>query len=235
MTGPDAGARPVPRGASRVSPGVAPRVGTDGVTRAGSGVAPARSDVATHIPSGIALLAALAGALAVRLAVAGPAGVRSVPAGAVFAVLLGGVALAAAGAPAFRPGSPGPQLVFGALGAAVLCAVPLVAHLTSPGGALPTAGLPVWALVVSAVAVAEEVLLRGALWTALAARRGDGWALGVTTVAFALLHVPLYGWSALPLDCAVGLLLGALRMLAGGWGAPALAHTVADLAGWWLR
>ena len=47
--------------------------------------------------------------------------------------------------------------------------------------------------------------------------------------------MPLYGWAALPLDLAVGLLLGGLRMLAGGWGAPAVAHAAADLAGWWLR
>ncbi len=53
--------------------------------------------------------------------------------------------------------------------------------------------------------------------------------------AVGLLHVPLYGWTALPLDLAVGLLLGGLRMAAGGWGAQAVAHPVADLAGWWLR
>ncbi len=65
--------------------------------------------------------------------------------------------------------------------------------------------------------------------------RGELLALPVTTAAFALLHVPLYGWAALPLDLAVGLLLGGLRMVSGGWGAPAVAHTLADLAGWWLR
>jgi membrane protease YdiL (CAAX protease family) len=88
---------------------------------------------------------------------------------------------------------------------------------------------------VSAVAVAEEVLLRGALWEVAARRWGLPAALAVTTGAFGLLHVPLYGWDALPLDLAVGLLLGGLRLAAGGWGAPAVAHTLADLAGWWLR
>jgi len=47
-------------------------------------------------------------------------------------------------------------------------------------------------------------------------------------------HVPLYGVGALPLDAAVGLLLGGLRLLTGGWVAPAAAHALADVAGGWL-
>jgi hypothetical protein len=192
-------------------------------------------------------VAGLAGAVAVRVGVAGGAGVRSPAAGLLFAVLLAAVALGVsmpAGAPAggvraflrpfIRRGLPA-----GLAGAAVLCAVPLVVHLRTPGGPLPLGQLPLWASVVTVVAVAEEALLRGALWTAAAALaaggRGDMLALALTTPAFTLLHVPLYGWAALPLDLAVGLLLGGLRMLTGGWGAPAVAHTVADLAGWWLR
>ena len=182
-----------------------------------------------------ALLAGLAGAVVVRLGVAGPAGVRSVPAGLVFAALLLAVAVAAAPRVWRAAGPPPRQLAVGLAGAATLCAVPLVVHLRTPGGPLPLDELPVWAAVVVVVAVAEEVLLRGALWTATARRYGTTGALVLTTAAFGLLHVPLYGWAALPLDLAVGLLLGGLRMAAGGWGAPALAHTVADLAGWWLR
>jgi membrane protease YdiL (CAAX protease family) len=173
----------------------------------------------------------LAGAVALRVGFAGTDGVRSPRAGLLFALLLVALAL---GVSLPGAGGGGPlrlQLAVGAAGAAALCAVPLVVHLRSPGGALPASALPIWAVVVSAVAVAEEVLLRGALWQALGPRA----ALPVTTVAFALLHVPLYGWTALPLDLAVGLLLGGLRMASGGWGAPAVAHTLADLAGWWLR
>jgi membrane protease YdiL (CAAX protease family) len=170
----------------------------------------------------------------VRVAVAGPAGVRSPAAGLVFAVLL--VALAfAAGPRLLSPGPPGLQLVAGLAGAAVLCVVPLVVHFRTPGGTAPAAELPEWAAIVSAVAVAEEMLLRGALWSAAELWGGTTSALFTTTVAFGLLHVPLYGWDALPLDLAVGLLLGGLRMASGGWGAPAVAHAVADLAGWWLR
>jgi len=57
----------------------------------------------------------------------------------------------------------------------------------------------------------------------------------VTTLAFALLHVPLYGWSVFLLDVAVGFALGTLRAITGTVLAPSVAHTVADLAGWWLR
>ena len=63
---------------------------------------------------------------------------------------------------------------------------------------------------------------------------GDWWALAVTTVLFAAMHVPLYGFGSLPLDLAVGLLLGGLRIVSGGVLAPAIAHVVADLAGGWL-
>ena len=49
-----------------------------------------------------------------------------------------------------------------------------------------------------------------------------------------MLHVPLYGWHVVPLDLGVGLFLGGLRLLTGGAVAPAVAHTVADLATWWI-
>ena len=60
-------------------------------------------------------------------------------------------------------------------------------------------------------------------------------ALGVAAVAFALLHVPLYGWSVLPLDLAVGVVLGLLRSWSGTAAAPAVTHVVADLVGWFVR
>jgi hypothetical protein len=48
------------------------------------------------------------------------------------------------------------------------------------------------------------------------------------------MHVPLYGVGALPLDLAVGLLLGGLRIVSGSVLAPAIAHVLADIAGGWL-
>jgi membrane protease YdiL (CAAX protease family) len=59
-------------------------------------------------------------------------------------------------------------------------------------------------------------------------------ALGLTTLAFALMHVPMYGWHVVPLDLAVGFTLGGLRIATRGIAAPAVAHAIADLATWWL-
>ncbi len=181
------------------------------------------------------ICAGLAAAIALRAAMAGTTGARSAPAGAVFGIALLGLALAAG----WRPGRVAlrPALA-GAAGAAVLLAVPLVLHLRALPlmGGSPAADLPLWAAVVTLVAVAEEALLRGALIGELL-RRGarPELTLAVAALAFAALHVPLYGWVAIPLDVAVGVWLGGLRLQSGGCGSPAVAHTLADLASWWLR
>jgi membrane protease YdiL (CAAX protease family) len=89
-------------------------------------------------------------------------------------------------------------------------------------------------LVTILVAAGEEAILRGAMFAAVVRAAGGLAAVLVTTLAFALLHVPLYGWHVVPLDLAVGLVLGGLRVATGGVAAPAAAHAVADLATWWL-
>ena len=94
--------------------------------------------------------------------------------------------------------------------------------------------LLVWTPLVALVVVAEEIALRGALFGALLEAGGAPPAIAVTSIVFALMHVPLYGWGALPLDIAAGVLLGGLRLLSGGVTAPAVAHVLADLAGGWL-
>jgi membrane protease YdiL (CAAX protease family) len=99
---------------------------------------------------------------------------------------------------------------------------------------LPWHDFALWAPVVSTVALAEEILLRGLMFDVLQRSAGPIAAALVAAIAFALLHVPLYGPQALPVDLAVGLWLGALRLLAGSVAAPATAHVLADLAGWWL-
>jgi membrane protease YdiL (CAAX protease family) len=84
------------------------------------------------------------------------------------------------------------------------------------------------------VATAEELVLRGALFDKLNGGIGTLGAVLVTSVVFALMHVPLYGWHVVPLDLGVGLWLAGLRLATGGIAAPAIAHTIADLATWWL-
>lgn len=103
-----------------------------------------------------------------------------------------------------------------------------------PGLSRPAAPFLPWALVTIAVATAEEGLLRGILFDRLRNGGGVATAIGITTAAFALMHVPLYGWHVLPLDLAVGFGLGGLRLSTRTLVAPAVAHAVADLATWWL-
>jgi membrane protease YdiL (CAAX protease family) len=190
------------------------------------------------------LSAGLAGAVALRRGIDGWPGATSIPAAVTFTAVL--LALAGLGAALLqrdrswaRTGTPVAVLA-GLAGAAVLAAAPFVQHVLHPGPSLPLERLPAWTAAVVGVALAEEVLLRGVLWRALRqatpdAGRGPGLALVVTTVAFAVLHVPFYGVGSLPVDLAAGLLLGALRQWTGTVTAPAVAHLAADLAGWWLQ
>jgi membrane protease YdiL (CAAX protease family) len=173
----------------------------------------------------------VAAALLLRVAVAGPALSASLPAGAGFA----GALLAVGAAAGWRPAPPAWRgALLGVAGAAVLLAGPLLRggplQARAPSGFL----LWEWVPVVVAVGLAEEVALRGVLYSALREAGGDVAAIGVAALAFGLLHVPLYGWGALPLDLAVGVWLGVLRMVSGGVLAPATAHVLADLATAWV-
>jgi membrane protease YdiL (CAAX protease family) len=173
------------------------------------------------------LLVVLGVALALRLVVGGTAGA------ALFALVL----LAASTGARWRPRRLAVMgLAWGVVGAIGLVAGPAVLHVMGPHPLFhPSASdFPLWAVVVTAVAVGEEALLRGALFDAIEEVHGVPRALVVTTIAFAILHVPLYGIGALPLDLAVGLWLGGLRVVSGVVTAPATAHVLADLAGWWL-
>ena len=174
------------------------------------------------------LLVAFAAAAVLRVAVAGPSGAGSIRAGLLFAAMLAVLATIARAGLATSPRA----VAVGAAGAAVLVLPVLVTH--GVGGHLVATGYPTWALATVAVATAEEAFLRGALYDAVARAHGVDAAVVVAAMAFAALHVPLYGWHVVPLDLAVGLALGALRVWTGTWTAPAVAHAGADLVGWWL-
>jgi len=171
-------------------------------------------------------------AVALRGAIGGPKAVSSLPAALVFALALGTLAAATG----WRPAMPGrAALMLGGLGGAALVAAWLSARGVAGLHLVPAnAVMALWTPTVALVAIAEEVALRGALFDAVRAAGGDGWALVVTTLLFALIHLPLYGVGALPLDLAAGLLLGGLRVVSGGVLAPAIAHVIADLVGGWL-
>ena len=135
----------------------------------------------------------------------------------------------------WRPGLGRPaSLAFGGAGGAVL----VVLAIATRSGHLPWfASAPdvvPWVAVTVLVATAEEVVLRGALFDALDASLGSPGAVLITSAVFALMHVPLYGWHVVPLDLGAGLWLAGLRLTTGGISAPAIAHTVADLASRWL-
>lgn len=176
----------------------------------------------------VALLAAFAGAVLVRVALAGPAGAAAPPAAVVFATVLTVLAVACG----VRADVTGRAAVVGVAMAAVLV-LPAVAH-TGVAMTLPPRAFPAWAVLTAFVATAEEAFLRGALFDAVQRRWTPHAAVVVAAVAFAALHVPFYGWHVLPVDLAVGVVLGAARLVAGTWTAPAIAHAGADLAGWWL-
>lgn len=173
------------------------------------------------------LLAAFAAAIAIRVAVAGPAGPHSAPAGLVFALALATVCVVMRA----NVGITVRAVVLGLVGALVLVA-PVVATGAGIGGS--STGFVPWAVATAVVATAEEAFLRGALFDAVTRWRGEDAAVVIGAIAFAALHLPLYGWHAMPLDLAVGLGLGALRLAAGTWTASAVAHVGADLVGWWL-
>jgi len=76
-------------------------------------------------------------------------------------------------------------------------------------------------------AIAEEAFFRRYAYAWLA-RAGTAFAIVLTSVLFALVHVPQYGAAVLPLDLAAGLLFGWQRWATGGWTAPAVTHAVAN-------
>jgi membrane protease YdiL (CAAX protease family) len=77
-------------------------------------------------------------------------------------------------------------------------------------------------------AVSEELFFRRFLYGWLS-RWGVPVALFGSAVAFAAVHIPMYGLSALPIDFGAGLILGWQRWATGSWTAPAVTHVIANL------
>ncbi|GAB1694162.1 type II CAAX prenyl endopeptidase Rce1 family protein [Krasilnikovia sp. M28-CT-15] len=224
MTWPAQPGNPAPAGPQAGSVerpgGPAPAAATNGPRRPAAGTLPL-------------LLAGFVAAVALRVLIVGTAGADSIRAGLAFALALGVLAVAAGvRVPLRRRRAVLPGLAL----AALLCVPAALGRLTADGAAHRPGGTYLtWAAVVAVVAVAEEAFLRGALYDAVLTRHGPSAASAVGAVAFAALHVPFYGWHTVVLNVAVGLCLGVLREITGDWAAPAVAHTAADLAAWWLR
>lgn len=97
------------------------------------------------------------------------------------------------------------------------------------GGRPMPAPLIAWALPLTLLAaVAEEALFRRAMYGVLE-RRGAVVAIGATALAFALVHVPIYGVAVFPVDLGAGLLLSWQRWASGSWTVPAATHAAANV------
>jgi membrane protease YdiL (CAAX protease family) len=191
--------------------------------------------IALRPPSRIArpalILAGMAGIVGLRWAATVHATAGAVAIGLVFG--LGLTTLALSGG--WRPMPERRWAVAaGAAGGAVLVLLAVVTRSGQLPWLAPAAAFGPWVAVTVLVASAEELVLRGALFDELHLSLGTTGAVLVTSVVFALMHVPLYGWHVVPLDVGVGLWLAGLRLATGGIAAPAIAHTIADLATWWL-
>ena len=174
----------------------------------------------------------LAVAVLLRAAIGGSSPLIAFTAGSAFGLGLAGAAIVA-GRRVRRPTLS--ALALGVAGGLGLILLPVLAR---PTGGLPLAlhpePFPVWLIVTAIVAIGEEVMLRGVLFDALRPSVGIAATVALTSLTFALIHVPAYGWHVVPLDLAVGVWLAGLRLLSGGVAAPATAHILADVATWWL-
>jgi membrane protease YdiL (CAAX protease family) len=103
----------------------------------------------------------------------------------------------------------------------------VVVARAASGVAMPWPVTP-WVLpLATTAAVAEETFFRRLLYDRLL-RIGAGTAVAVSAVAFAAVHVPLYGVAAFWVDLGAGLLFGWQRWASGTWTAPAAAHAAAN-------
>jgi membrane protease YdiL (CAAX protease family) len=178
------------------------------------------------------LIAAVGFAVLVRIVLGGAAPAASAPAALVFSAILGGVVLWAGGR-VTRVHWRG--VLLGVAGAAALVILSFAGLPTVRFGPRAASGTLLWWVpLVTLVAATEELVLRGVLFDAVRARSGDALAVAIGAVAFALIHVPLYGAPALGVDLCAGVFLGCLRVASGGVAAPLVAHVLADVATGWL-
>jgi membrane protease YdiL (CAAX protease family) len=124
------------------------------------------------------------------------------------------------------------RLVLSLAAGLLVGAVLLVPLTAGPFSARGLNGFWTWAALAALIATLEEIAIRGALFKAWSDEAGPVAAIVAGAVVFALIHLPRYGWGAMPLDAAVGLALGGLRAFTGRVLPCAMAHTIADWGAW---
>lgn len=137
-------------------------------------------------------------------------------------------ALSLAASPGRREVGTAALPTWGVVAAGVTAVALAAVASTLPGPALPVPGGPMVLLVVVGAAVAEEAFFRRLLYGRLQ-RWGAAVAVAGSAVAFGVMHVPLHGWAALPIDLGAGLFLSWQRWASGSWAAPAATHALANL------
>jgi membrane protease YdiL (CAAX protease family) len=167
------------------------------------------------VPAGLALLVS-------RLWLTGTGGPNDVALVAIF-FALAAISLAAPSAPSQAHPLSAALVVGIGVGAVAVAGF----ASTLPGPALPSmGGMATLALVVGA-AVAEEAFFRRLLYGRLL-RWGAAVAVVGSAVAFGLVHIPLHGTAAFPIDLGAGLFLSWQRWASGTWAAPAATHAFAN-------
>ena len=153
---------------------------------------------------------------------------------AVFAACLLAISLSEGMAPSLpSPGVGGRLRVVPGIFAGVVVGLILLAPVvTGRISARPLADFWSWAAIAAVIATMEEIAIRGALYQRWFEEAGPGAAIVAGAVVFALIHLPRYGLGAMPLDAAVGLALGGLRVVTGRVMPCAIAHTIADWGAW---
>jgi membrane protease YdiL (CAAX protease family) len=96
-------------------------------------------------------------------------------------------------------------------------------------GTLPVAPFVLGSVALNTLAAVSEEAFFRRLAYGVAAGWGPVVAVVTSAVAFAAVHVTVWGWGVLPLDLAAGLLLGWQRWACGRWTVPAATHAAANL------
>ena len=102
-----------------------------------------------------------------------------------------------------------------------------LARLVAPGRGFAPWGAHV-VLLNSLAAVSEEALFRRLLYGALL-RWGPAAAVLGSAIAFAVVHVTVWGPRVLPLDLAAGFVLSWQRLASDRWSVPAITHVAANV------
>jgi membrane protease YdiL (CAAX protease family) len=127
--------------------------------------------------------------------------------------------------------SPVPGRTWRFLGPVVVTVAGVVAILIASSVSGPAFPLPRTGQILAlntVAAVSEELFFRRLVFGGLL-RYGAVIAVCGSAAVFALVHVPIYGTAALPVDLGAGLLFSWQRWASGGWGASATTHVFANL------